>query len=173
MKQLMAGAVGVVLALGVLASVAMSAPGESGASARAFAERLIRALNDTTSGPGDWEHLGRHGGYDPSFVRLMDENDRLAKGVDLLDADPLCQCQDTGGHYRLVSLSQTGPDDGSARIADEDGAVTAVLKRSSVGWRVYDVVDASGSFRANLIRHNACMRTYHTDAKQVRCFGGH
>jgi hypothetical protein len=173
MKQVMAGAVGVVVALGVLACAAMSAPSESGGSAKAFAERIVRALNDTTSGAGDWEHLGRHGGYDPSFVRLMDENDRLAQGVDLLDADPLCQCQDSGGHYRLVSLSQTGPDSASARIADEDGAVTAILKRTAGAWRVYDVVDASGSFRANLIRHNACMRTHHTDAQQVRCFGGH
>jgi hypothetical protein len=103
----------------------------------------------------------------------MNENGRLADGIDLMDADPLCQCQDTGGHYTLSSLAQRGSDNASMRITSANGPVTAILKRTTGVWRVYDVVDAAGSFRARLIRHNSCMRTYHQPAERERCFADH
>lgn len=171
MNALLAATLGVVLMLSLMAAPARSAPGQDTGSAHAFAERVVRSLNVRSSGPGDWEHLGRHGGYDPSFIALMDDNDKLAQGVDLLDADPLCACQDTGGHYVLAAFTQAGPDQATARITGGGEPVTATLKRTAAGWRVYDVTDASGSFRARLIRHNACMRRYKSDAEQVRCFG--
>jgi hypothetical protein len=171
MKHWLAFTLGLVLTSWLSPAPAHAAPAPANRSAHAFAERLVRSLNVKTGGPGDWEHLGRHGGYDPSFIALMDENDKLAQGVDLLDADPLCACQDTGGHYVLAAFSQGGPDQATARITGGGEPVTATLKKTSAGWRVYDVTDASGSFRARLIRHNDCMRRYKTDADQVRCFG--
>ena len=171
MKRHITMAIGMALLLCVGASSAWSAPTSGDAGVRAFAERVVRSLNDTSNKPTDWEHLSRRGGYDPSLIRLMDENNRLAQGVDLLDSDPLCQCQDTGGHYVLSALSQTDPDDATASIAQAGQPVTAVLKRTGGAWHVYDVIDASGSLRARLIHHNKCMRTYKTDAAQVKCFG--
>jgi hypothetical protein len=155
-----------------LAAPALSAPAAGAGSARAFVDRVVHSLNMTTDGPEAWEKLSRKGGYDPSLLRLMDENDHLAQGVDLLDADPLCQCQDVGGHYAVAAFTQTGPDDATARIKDADGAVTAVLKRTGGAWHVYDVIDSGGSLRTQLTSHNLCMRRFHADADVVRCFGG-
>lgn len=174
MRQWLALTFGVALMAWLAAAApASAAPRAGDDSARAFAERIVRSLNVTADGPNDWSHLGWRGGYDASFIALMKENDKLAQGVDLLDADPLCACQDTGGHYQLAAFTQNGPDQATARITGGGEPVTATLKRTNAGWRVYDVTDAGGSFRARLIRHNDCMRRYKTDDDQVRCFGGH
>ncbi len=166
-------ATSVVLVWCLLTSPAQSVPNSSGGSAQPFAQRLLRSLNETSGGPGDWQHLSRHGGYDPSFIHLMNENGRLADGIDLMEADPLCQCQDTGGHYTLKSLAQRDADNASMGITGAYGPVTAILRRTTGVWRVYDVVDASGSFRARLIRHNTCMRTHHDPTEWTRCFAEH
>jgi len=131
---------------------------------------MVQSLNETSDRTGDWDDLSRHGGYDPSFIHLMNENSRLAAGVDLMDHDPLCQCQDVGIHYSLSSFSQLGPNKASMRITSAQGPVTAILRRTAGAWRVYDVVDAAGSFRARLIHDNICMRAYHRPAQWERCF---
>jgi hypothetical protein len=173
MQRTIAIVIGLALMCCLPASLARAAPSAGDGSARAFVERVVRSLNVTSNGPSDWVHLSAHGGYDPSFSALMAENGRLAQGVDLVDADPLCACQDTGGHYSLTALSQTGPNDASAHIAGGGEPVTAILKRTAGAWHVYDVVDAQGSFRAQLIAHNACMRKFKQDAAIARCFAGH
>jgi hypothetical protein len=48
---------------------------------------------------------------------------------------------------------------------------TLVLRLSGARWLISDVSDSHGSLRAQLIRHNACMRAHHTDAAITRCFG--
>ena len=137
-------------------------------TARAFAQRLVRRMNTDS-----WVKARGARDMDPSFQRLMDENDRLAQGVDLLDADPVCQCQDSGGHYRLLSVTPNGATT-NARIGLDDGSpYTLVLRQSGARWLIDDVIDSDGSLRAQLIRHNACMRANPPDAAMARCFGGH
>jgi hypothetical protein len=156
-----------VLAFGGCAS---SGRAEDAASAKAFAEQLVRRLN--SSGADAWvESRGsrtRH--VDPSFTALMDDNSRLADGIDLMDADPICQCQDSGGRYQLLSVTADG-DEAHVRIYLNHGSYTLVLRRTGVGWRVYDAVDSTGSFRTLLEHHNACMRAHHSPAAVSRCFG--
>jgi hypothetical protein len=55
---------GVVLVWCLLISPAWSVPRSSDGSAQSFAQRLLRSLNETSDGPGDWAKLNRHGGYD-------------------------------------------------------------------------------------------------------------
>jgi hypothetical protein len=137
-------------------------------TARAFAQQLVQRMNTDS-----WVKAKSTRDVDPSFQRLMDENDRLAQGIDLLDADPVCQCQDSGGHYRLLSVTPNGAVT-NARIGLDDGSpYTLVLRQSGARWLIYDVIDSDGSLRAQLTRHNACMRANHTDAALTRCFGGH
>ncbi len=102
----------------------------------------------------------------------MDENDRLAQGIDLLDADPVCQCQDSGGHYRLLSVTPNGATTNARIGMDESSTYTLVLRQSDARWLIYDVIDSDGSLRTQLIRHNACMSANQTDAAIKRCFGG-
>lgn len=144
------------------AAVAAAAP----QTAQAFAERLLQRMNTDS-----WVTASSNREVDPAFQRLMDENGRLAQGVDLLDADPVCQCQDSGGHYRLLSVTPNGATT-NARISVDRGApYTLVLRPSGARWLISDVIDLHGSLRAQLIRHNACMRAHHTDAEITRCFG--
>jgi hypothetical protein len=145
------------------AALAASAP----QTAQAFAQRLVQRMNTDR-----WVKAGGARDIDPSFQRLMDENDRLAQGVDLLDADPVCQCQDSGGRYRLLSVTPNGAMT-NVRIGLDQGApYTVVLRQSDARWLIFDVIDSDGSLRAQLMRHNACMRAHHTDAAMTRCFAG-
>jgi hypothetical protein len=111
--------------------------------------------------------------FDASFEALQDENGRLAgkNGDADLDYDPVCQCQDSGGAYRYVSGAAGAGGMFNAAVADADTHWTLVLQPVAGSWRVYDVIDSQGSIRAMLLRHNACMRKYTTDADLVKCFG--
>ena len=120
-----------------------------------------------------WVNAKAGADVDPSFQKLMDDNGRLAQGIDLLDADPVCQCQDSGGHYRLLSVTPNGATT-NARIGLDGGSpYTLVLRQSGARWLIYDVIESAGSLRAQLVRHNACMRANHNDAASTRCFAGH
>jgi hypothetical protein len=112
--------------------------------------------------------------YDPEFPRLMDENGKLSAtkggGVDL-DYDPVCQCQDSGGAYRYLSGAQNG-DFFDAKVNDDgpgQAPWTLVLKQTPAGWRIYDVIDSSGSVRSLLQRHDACMKAAKTEAAGEAC----
>jgi hypothetical protein len=112
--------------------------------------------------------------YVPDFPILMDENGKLASakggGVDL-DYDPVCQCQDSGGAYRYLSGAQRG-EFFDAKVNDnEPGQApwTLVLKQTPAGWRIYDVVDSTGSVRSRLERHNACLKAAKTEAAGEAC----
>jgi hypothetical protein len=99
------------------------------------------------------------GHFDPSFLKLDYENQTLFEGVDVLDADPVCQCQDNGAHYR-VNGRMDGPDRYIATVSmiGEPASWQVIMHRTSAGWTFYDVIDDRGSVRAVLQRHNACAR---------------
>ena len=97
--------------------------------------------------------------FDPSFLKLDTDNQKLLDGEDVLDSDPVCQCQDTVGKYRV-----TGKPDGVDRYVAIVGKVggkstwQVILQKINGAWKIYDVVDQRGSVRALLERHNACAR---------------
>lgn len=117
--------------------------------------------------------------YDPSFAKLISDNGALAGrwgGGPDLDYDPVCQCQDDPGG--LVVERVTERPGGFADVAMVSGlhetgskptAYSLVLQRGPAGWRITDVVDQTGSLRALLTRHNACLRKARSDAAAGRC----
>lgn len=148
----------------------------------ATAQALVRRLNG--AGHGGWVSGSHVAATDPAFTRLMDDNGRLAGqggGGPDLDYDPVCQCQDTGGHFVLTALTRRGDlADMHIRLGGGAGAVdppinyTIVLRWMGNAWRIYDVVETTdGSIRTRMTRHNACLRAPHTDASLERCFAGH
>jgi hypothetical protein len=112
--------------------------------------------------------------YDPGFVKVMNDNDTLAsaKGAgEDLDYDPVCQCQDSGGVYRYISGAQNGAFF-DAKVTDnaaEQSPWTLVLVRTATGWRIWDVVDSTGSLRTRLAKHNACLRVAKTEKQAAAC----
>lgn len=117
--------------------------------------------------------------YDPAFARLINENGALAGrwgGGPDLDYDPVCQCQDDPGG--LVVQRVTERPGGLADVAMLSGvheagakptAYTLVLRRGPNGWRIADVVEETGSLRARLERHNACLRKARSDDATGKC----
>jgi hypothetical protein len=157
---------------------ALARPSAAG-SPRAFAQRLLHQLNST--GGDSWVTQHVAGETDPSFQALIDENGALAQrhygGVDQ-DYDPVCQCQDYGGLFTLVSLTRQGADTANLRIrisshlptSDPPTLYTVQIKRIAGAWRIYDVLEGHGSVRQRLIHHNACMREGRDAAAIDRCF---
>jgi hypothetical protein len=116
---------------------------------------------------------------DPGFRKLIEANGQLAgkEGDADLDSDPVCQCQDTGGHYVYVSGATESDGSFDAKVQDTvetDGPPwTIVMKQENGAWVVYNVIDATGDVRVWLTRHNDCMRRIHGDDNALlKCFGG-
>jgi hypothetical protein len=127
----------------------------SGESPEAFVHRLFDLYKKA---PPQEKVLA--GFLDPGFAHLMKENAELfgAEGDSDLDYDPICQCQDSGGRYPLVSGKYS--DDGGyvAQMQRKDVKWQLTLKKIDGRWKVYDVNDQSGSVRARLERDNACVK---------------
>ncbi len=88
--------------------------------------------------------------FSPTLVAAIREDARLAQGeVGALDGDPLCDCQDYGRLSADVrSLQQSGRR-ATARVhvtltPRESRNLRLSLVRTSLGWRVSDVVDPYG-----------------------------
>ena len=181
-KSLTAALLGLtVLAFAGAGEAATPSPGRA-ASPEVLARDLVRRLN--LQREAGWDTPG-HRDTDPAFQRLMDDNGSLAfshyGGVDL-DYDPVCQCQDTGGRFTLVSLTRSSPilavmhmrADSDLPTTEPPATYDIVLKLIAGRWRIYDVVEReNGSLRQQLIRHNACLRASRNPAVIDRCFAGH
>ena len=151
------------LAVGLAFGAMAATPG---GDARAFAQRIVDRLNDR--GPG-WGVPNTAAWYDPAWLRLVRDNGSLAnaRGADALwVADPLCQCQDEGGRYRLVSVAPRPDGRVDARIRITSDSLTdtysVILAPMSGGWRIWDIVGAGHSTRAFLVSHVTCLRAART-----------
>jgi hypothetical protein len=137
--------------------------------APAYVTALLAILNSP--------HPDRYG-QDPGFRKLIEENGQLAgkEGDADLDSDPVCQCQDTGGHYAYVSGATEAGGMFDAKVQDTNETSTPpwtiVMKQEGSAWVVYNVIDSTGDVRVWLTRHNDCMRRIHgDDAALLKCFG--
>jgi hypothetical protein len=112
--------------------------------------------------------------YDPDFLKIINDNAMLAAdksgGMDI-DYDPLCQCQGAGPNFSVVSARPDGARYDVAVDSDEkaQGTWTFVLSPSGATWRVYDVVASTGSTRAMLTQHNACLRAAKDETAGAKC----
>lgn len=136
---------------------------------QAFARRIVRQFNGVGEAP--------ESDVDPELSRLFGDNVDLAgerlHGYDFRN-DPVCQCSESGNdHYTLVSLTQRSSTGAEARIryGSPASAYRLVLEFVDGHWRIRDAVTVTGSNRAILTRHNACMRASHDEVQIHRCFG--
>lgn len=157
-------------------SLACGAMAATPGGAQAFARRIVDRLND--QGPG-WGVPSTSAWYDPAWLRLVRDNGDLAnaRGADALwDADPLCQCQDEGGRYSLVSVSSRPDGRAEARIRITSDSLTdtysVILAPMSGGWRIWDIVGAGHSTRSFLVSHVACLRAARTRRAVELCSAG-
>jgi len=111
--------------------------------------------------------------YDPSFSGLINRMDTVsAKWGDVfLDYDPVCQCQDSGGVYAVVSTNPRNAKLVDVRVREQNDKTewTLVLTRGAGGWAVFDVVDSTGSLRALLSRQVACLEHARTQDQESHC----
>ncbi len=84
--------------------------------------------------------------YAPALLAAMEANSQANDGeVGYLDADPLCQCQDTAQDLRQLAFTLTPLDGGrlraTARLADPVAplALDLTLSRSQGQWRIADI----------------------------------
>jgi hypothetical protein len=161
------------LALAAALSVATAAQAAPDAAAQAFSRQLVTRLNGGDI-PAGW--------LDPSLQALRQTETGLSASRDLagdaLEYDMLCQCQDTGNRFRLVSTTDRPGGRVAARIAAGEGGrtlYTIVIGRVGAAWRVWDVENTEvPSWRAFMTRHIACLRQHPNDptgALVERCTG--
>jgi hypothetical protein len=163
-RLLAAGSMAVLLLAGAAGPV-----GAQPASARAFAQTVVRQLNSADGVPA--------ASIDASLRRLLDENHDLAGrrlgGYDFR-ADPVCQCEEQGERYRLVSVTEQGRIGAQARVhigGDNAHTYTLVFRQAGGRWIIWDAVNEIGSARTIATRHNACMRRLTGEDAIRRCFG--
>ncbi len=152
----------------------------NGLTAGDYGRNLMRRLNDT--GPNAWAGATNETEYHPSFVTMINENGRLAGrnyGGPDYEGDPVCQCQDGGAEYQVISANQAGSRffhlrfGRSSRFANghvDRTEYTVVITPYRGHWRVWDVVTREGSTRMLLTRHNACLRAAGGAQAIDRCF---
>ena len=114
---------------------------------------------------------------DAGLRRLLDDNHELAGqklgGYDFR-ADPVCQCEEQGERYRLVSVTEQGRIGAQARVhigGDNAHTYTLTFRQAGGRWVVWDAVNEVGSARAIATRHNTCMRRLTGEDAIRRCFG--
>jgi hypothetical protein len=95
--------------------------------------------------------------YDTSLVVLMHANQQAAGDgeVGYLDGDPLCDCQDFDIRAVKLDFKAVGKNQLVATVMfhnlDRETTLRLALRFTSGGWRVADVISASGSsLRASL-----------------------
>ena len=152
------------LAAGLLVGGVARADGV--ADARAFVVRLYAHYPIPDREPV-FDPLGKDAGsvFDASLIRLIREDERLAKGeVGALDGDPLCDCQDDGGMtFKVGDVTAVGPARAKATVVSrEPGAtppeveeITLDLVEVAGHWRIRDIhTKDTPSLQAYLAKSN-------------------
>ncbi|MEA3008687.1 MAG: hypothetical protein QOJ91_379 [Sphingomonadales bacterium] len=128
-----------------LLAAALLAPGLPVEAPKAFVERLYAGYRDPDFNP--LAHPRRI--FAPPLVAAIREDARLSRGeVGYMDADPLCQCQDSAGLRATIDeVGRTGATAATARVLVDFGGsdrrdLTLRLVRTPAGWRVADIATA-------------------------------
>ncbi|MDR2856422.1 MAG: YbjP/YqhG family protein [Novosphingobium sp.] len=134
-------------ALAMLASQAPAAPPppQSIDAARAFLTRLYTGYGSRTY-PNTLGPRAR-GVFTPRLVDLMNRDTKLARAsgeVGIIEADPICDCQDPGGlKLKSLTVSPAGPAKARAQVTvrfdSEVRHLTFDLEDRGQGWRIADV----------------------------------
>lgn len=124
------------------ALLASASPAES---ARAFVERVYAGYREPDYNP--LAHPRRI--FAPALVAAIREDQRLSSDeIGYMDADPLCQCQDSSGVRPAIrEIGQPGRNKANVHITLDFGGsdrreLRLRLVRTPAGWRVADVATA-------------------------------
>jgi hypothetical protein len=131
------------MSLALAAALFAAAPAAE--SPRAFVERLYAGYEDP-----DYDPLARpEQVFAPSLVAAIREDWKLSRDeVGYMDADPLCQCQDSAGLRAAIGeAGSSGREKATARVRITFGGsdrrdLRLKLVRTAAGWRVADVATA-------------------------------
>jgi hypothetical protein len=111
--------------------------------------------------------------YDPTLNSLLRRLDRAsAKWADVfLDHDPVCQRQDVGRAYAVVSTRPRGAGllDVHVRNPRDKTAWTLVVTPTASGWALFDVIDSAGSLRTQLAKWDTCVEHARTADQESHC----
>ena len=125
----------IVFALAAAGALASESP-------RAFVERIY--ANYAREDYSPFVHPDRV--FAPVLNAAIKEDERLANGeVGLLDGDPLCDCQDTGGMRSSVASVTGSRGQATARVVvswqgtSDRRDIRLKLIRTPAGWRIADV----------------------------------
>ncbi|HEY5722393.1 MAG TPA: DUF3828 domain-containing protein [Allosphingosinicella sp.] len=124
---------------------AMLAPAPPAETPRAFVERIYSGYRDP-----DYNPLAKPKRiFAPPLVAAIREDVRLSRDeVGYMDADPICQCQDSAGlRYSIEALGPESTKSATARIGlnfgDSDRRELILrLVRTKAGWRIADIATA-------------------------------
>jgi len=169
------------LLTGARAATARPAPAAepaTRAAAWAFADRMTAALNAPARADGTYGLSATADWYDPTWLALVDENDRLstARDVDSFfeGVDPVCDCEHPGFRYAVHGVSIRRSGDAVVSLGVNNGSEwndhPVILRRIAGHWRIYNAITEGEDWRAFLTRHVACLRraTSHAEAER-RC----
>lgn len=145
----------VILTAGLL--IAGSATAQTASDARAFLQGLYAHYDGRAP---DFSPLNDNAPqwFDPEMVALMQEDHRLAGGeLTVIEADPICECQDYGHIAAEIVVAQNSPDHATAEVivtetdpsfeASEPRHLTYDLSQVNGQWRIHDI---GNSYRPSL-----------------------
>lgn len=131
--------------MSLVLAAALLAPASPADAPRAFVERLYAGYRDPDFSP--LAHKRRV--FAPPLVAAINEDSRLSRGeVGYMDADPLCQCQDSSELRPTIrEVGRLTRSTATARIQLSFGGsdlrdLRLRLVRTAAGWRIADIVTA-------------------------------
>ena len=111
---------------------------------QAFVTRLYASYRNPNFSP--LTHPERT--FTPPFVAALKEDARLFRGeVGFIDADPICQCQDTAGLRASIAGIQQSAAAADVHVTLRFGgsdvrSIRLKLAKTAAGWRVADIAAA-------------------------------
>ena len=137
---------------GPVAVVASGSAAPAAATVDPGAEAFVRALYAKYAASGDFSPmLHEDEVFTPALVKMLKHDEKMTpKGeIGTIEADPICQCQDSGGmKLQSVATTATGTDKADAQVGLQfDKPASVLLKLVKVpggGWRVDDALGDDG-----------------------------